>query len=375
MAFDTDLPNSNENQFQPSEGFSGSQPESSPSPEEQEEDVFVYEDAPNTYDPSDNPELEYLRERLESKPLPMHVYTEILEATSKRRFPLAIQFESIDDQPGSRSKPHVMSLGELAASAAHEKATQYIYPDRVERCLFGPHGIAKGYRLSNDIQITYFRRQKDGAISKEFVITSGRHRVTALILLLQSLAIPWEKQEIRVSTRVVTNQADFEQLIFDNNDSRVMKGAEKGNHKLGALGVNTASREAFYNDALNSVKHLRNTALCNRAFAAACRFETDGLSAYECDAISSRASAAFGQIEKVSPENKQFLRGMVTGNGPEFSDMTKLQEAAKFVVTNIEAAKTRGMAMFPHTRSHHAAIRGLAVCLAEHLGLTVPTYS
>lgn len=357
-------------------GFSESSHEPLPAPEEQAEQLeeSLYGDTSNTYDPAGNPELEYLRERLESKPLPLQVYTEILDATAKRRFPVAIQFETMDDQPGSRSKSHTMTLGELAATANHEKATQYIYPDRVERCLFGPHGIAKGYRLSNDIQVTYFREQRSGKLSPLPIISSGRHRVTSLILLLQSLSIPWEKQEIRVSTRVVTSQADFEQLIFDNNDSRVMKAAEKGNHKLGALGINTASLEAFYNDPTNSVKHLRNTALCNRAFAAACRFEADGRTSYECDTISSRVSGAFNQVEKASPENKQFLRCMVTGNGPDFEDMTKLQQTAQYMVNNIEAAETRGKGMFPHTKSHHASTRGVAIALAEYLKLDAPTY-
>lgn len=322
----------------------------------------------NSYDPSGNEELDPIRLRLNSRPLDEKWATTIRSAAGKKHFPLELQFETVNPE-----KQVYYTLGDLAATAQHEKATQYIYADRVSHVLFGPHGIAKGSKLSNDIQLCWFRKL-DGELDSMPVITSGRHRVTAIILLLQHLGIPWERQKIMVSTKVVSSESEFAQLIFDNNDSRKMKQAEKRNHKLGALGVNTASEEAFYNDPLNSVRHAANN-VCPQAFAAASRFCAADKPIEFQDRLYMYAAGAFNKLVGVSKENREFMRSLVQGTGPDHNDLEALKVAAEYVADNLLSAIALGREKFPLAYECHSAPKGLAILLASHLGVTVPDFT
>lgn len=324
--------------------------------------------SPNSYDPSGNEELDEIRLRLNSKPLDPQWASRIKDAAGKKHFPLELQFETVAPE-----KQVYYTLGDLAATAQHEKATQYIYADRVAHVLFGPHGIAKGHKLSNDIQLCWFRKL-DGVLDSMPVITSGRHRVTAIILLLQHLGIPWERQKIMVSTKVVSTENDFAQLIFDNNDSRKMKQAEKRNHKLGALGVNTASEEAFYNDPLNSVRHAKPS-VCAQAFAAACRFRAADKPIEFQDRLYMYAAGAYNKLLGASKENREFMRSLIQGTTPDHYDLEALKVAAEFVADNLLTAIAKGRELFPLAYECHAAPKGLSLLLAEHLGIAAPDFT
>jgi hypothetical protein len=340
-----------------------------PTPEQQAE---VLEDAyktPNTYDPEGNFELDPLRELLMEKGIPSRAETAIRSAANKKNFPLSLQFETADD-----TKMTTITLGELALTAQHEKATQYIYVGRIKHCLFGPHGIAKGFKLSNDIQITWRRNPLTGERESMPVITSGRHRVTAIILLLQYLGIPWQKQRIMVSTRVVDSDEDFAQLVFDNNDSRKMKVAEKRNHSLGALGIITSSKEGFYSDPHFSVRHVKVADLCAHAFAAACRFEADGKPIEYCDRLFTYAQGAFNKVVKAHRNNRDRLRSIVRGTDEDTKDLALLESTAQFVEQNLLNAISKGRVDFPLQYECHSAPKALAVLLAEHLGMVVPAF-
>ena len=336
-------------------------------PETELEHLPEYESG-NSYDPASNPELDEVRLRLNSKPLDEKWTSAIRGAAGKKHFPLELQFEVAD-----MNKAVTFTLGELASTASHEKAVQYIYPKRVEHVLFGPHGIAKGNKLSNDIQVCW-RRQLSGELETTPCITSGRHRLTAIILLLQHLGIPWEKQRIMVSTKVVSSDAEFAQLIFDNNDSRKMNQAEKRNHKLGAIGINTASEDAFYYDAINSVRRAR-TAVCPQAFAAACRFRAeDKPQAYQ-DRLYSYAAGAFSKVRDASKENKAFMRDLIQMPAGSDEETLRLKNAAQFVADNLLTAIAKGRELFPLAYECHAAPKGLAVLLAQHLGVDAPEFA
>jgi hypothetical protein len=355
---------------------SPSQPETSVI-DEPEVDSTAYEtpisdltqyDSGNTYDPSGNPELDDVRLRLNSKTMDEKWVSAIRGAANKKHFPLELQFEVAD-----MSKAITFTLGELAATALHEKAIQYIYPNRVEHVLFGPHGLAKGNKLSNDIQVCW-RRGLDGELETTPCITSGRHRLTAIILLLQHLGINWEKQRIMVSTKVVSTDAEFAQLIFDNNDSRKMNQAEKRNHKLGALGINTANEDAFYSDPLNSVRRAR-TNVVTQAFAAACRFRAnDKPQAYQ-DRLYQYAAAAYTKVRDVSKENRDSLRDLIQMPQGSNEEVLRLKNAAQFVSDNLLTAIAKGRELFPLAYECHAAPKGLALLLAGHLGLTAPDFT
>lgn len=322
----------------------------------------------NTYDPAGNSELDDVRLRLNSKPLDEKWVSAIRGAAGKKHFPLELQFEVAD-----MSKAVTFTLGELAATAVHEKAIQYIYPKRVEHVLYGPHGLAKGYKLSNDIQVCWRRDPYTGETEATPCITSGRHRLTAIILLLQHLGINWEKQRIMVSTKVVSSDPEFAQLIFDNNDSRKMNQAEKRNHKLGALGINTASEDAFYNSP-DSVRRAR-TAVCPQAFGAACRFKAvDKPQAYQ-DRLYQYAAGAFSKVRDASKDNKTFMHDLIQNKADDEAVTLRLQTAAQFVAENLLTAIAKGRELFPLAYECHAAPKGLAVMLADHLGIDKPDFT
>lgn len=323
----------------------------------------------NSYDPSSNTELDEVRLRLNSKPLDEKWVSAIRGAAGKKHFPLELQFEVAD-----MSKAVTFTLGELAATATHEKAIQYIYPKRVEHVLFGPHGIARGYKLSNDIQICWRRNPYTGETEATPCITSGRHRLSAIILLLQHLGINWEKQRIMVSTKVVSSDPEFAQLIFDNNDSRKMNQAEKRNHKLGALGINTANEEAFYNHPQESVRFSRAN-VCPQAFAAACRFKAeDKPQAYQ-DRLYQYAAGAYSKVRDASKDNKSFMQDLIQNKAVDEAVTLRLQNAAQYVADNLLTAIAKGRELFPLAYECHAAPKGLALILADHLGIEKPDFT
>lgn len=322
-------------------------------------------ECPNTYDPSGNTELDTIRQLLKDRPPSERWLNQIKGAANTKNFPQQLQFATTGNAT-------TYTLQELAETAAHEKATQYIYPDRVKHVLYGPHGIAKGHKLSNDIQLCW-RRRLDGELESTPCITSGRHRLTAIILMLQEIGIPWQKQRIIVSTKVVDSDQEFAQLIFDNNDSRKMKQAEKKNHKLGACGVNTASEDAFYNDNQNSVRRARSTSL-GPAFAAGCRFRaTDKPQPYQ-DTLYTYATGAFGHLYRCSAENRKFLKALVNGTTPETKDLQQLRDSCYWVANNLMAAIAKSKEQFPTRYENIAAPRSLALMLAEKWNLDAPEW-
>lgn len=335
-------------------------------PETEVNDLPQYESS-NTYDPAGNPELDELRLRLNNGQLDEKWVSAIHAAAGKKHFPLELQFEVAD-----MTKAVTFTLGELAATATHEKAIQYIYPKRVQHVLYGPHGLAKGHKLSNDMQVCWKRTL--GVLETTPCITSGRHRLTAIILLLQHLGIPWEKQRVIVSTKVVNTDAEFAQLIFDNNDSRKMNQAEKRNHKLGALGINTATEEAFYTDPSNSVRRAR-TNVCPQAFGAACRFRADDRPQAYQDTLYQYAAGAYAKLRDVSRENRVIMRDLIQLPHNTAEEQDRLRAAAQFVADNLLTAIAHGRGLFPLVYECHAAPKGLAVLLAGHLGVTAPNFT
>ena len=175
-----------------------------------------------------------------------------------------------------------------------------------------------------------------------------------------------------VSTKVVSDETEFAQLIFDNNDSRKMNQAEKRNHKLGALGINTASEEAFYTST-DSVRRAR-TNVCPQAFAAACRFNAaDKPQAFQ-DRLYTYAAGAYSKLVNMK-ENRAFMRSLVRGTDPEHKDLEALKKAALFVSDNLLTGIAKGRELFPQAYEYHAAPKGLAIMLADHLKIEAPDFT
>ena len=88
-----------------------------------------------SYDPMLNPELDELRAMIADRGVKGE--SRIREAANKKSFPLALQFEQVNQKDA-----FTLTLGELAASKAHEKGQQFVNPEDVRRVLYGTAGIA-----------------------------------------------------------------------------------------------------------------------------------------------------------------------------------------------------------------------------------------
>jgi hypothetical protein len=327
---------------------------------EMEASSFNSEGSELSYDPSGNSELDELRIALNSRRWDESWVAQIRNAAGKKSFPLHLQFEQVD-----QDKAFTLSLGELAQSRGNEKSPQYIYPERVKHVLLGVHGICKGKKLSNEIQVCY-RRDLAGDLDPRFEITSGRHRLTAIILLLQHLGMKWEKQRIMVSTKVVGTETEFKQLIMDANDSRKMKGAETRNHKLGARGVETHDESRFY-----ATVRLARKPEAPAAFAAACRFTAvDRPQAFQ-DRLYTYTAGGFGQAMKVSLDSSRALLDLVKGEG----NADRLRELAETISEQFLALIAKGREQFPDKYENIAAPRAVAQAICAELKLDQPTYN
>ena len=311
-----------------------------------------------SYDPMLNPELDDLRVLIADKGVKGE--SRIREAANKKSFPLALQFEQVD-----QDKAYTLTLGELAGSRANEKGQQFINPDDVKRVLYGVAGIAKDNKLSNEIQVCYFRNLA-GELDPRFVITSGRHRLTAIIMILQSLGIKWEKQRITVSTKVVNDDPEFAQLIRLANVSRHMSGAEIRNFKLDSKGVITADADSFY----RTVRFARR-AECAAAFAAACNFEAEGKPLEFRNKLRAYAAGGYTKLVNGAAEQRDPAVVLIRGENNDAQLRDLAQQTVADLVATIDAARLA----FPDLYDHIRVPRQMAVYLAGKLGVTAPTFN
>lgn len=310
-----------------------------------------------SYDPMLNPELDDIRVLIASRGIKGE--SRIREAANKKSFPLALQFEQVDQE-----KAFTLTLGELAASRAYEKGQQFINPDDVRRVLYGVAGLAKDNKLSNEIQVCY-RKNLAGELDPRFVITSGRHRLTGIIMLLQSLGIRWEKQRITVSTKVVNSDEEFAQLIRLANQSRKMSGAEIRNFRLDNKGVATNTAESFYRTV-----RLSRRPECAAAFAAACNFEAEDKPLAFRNQLRGYAAAGFNKLVNGTAEQRDAAVSLIRGEDREADLRALAQATVADLVGTIEDAKLA----FPDLYDHLRVPRQMAVYLAGKLGVTAPTF-
>jgi len=336
----------------PDSGFS---PDDLPLNEDQLEVANVSQG--KSYDPMLNPELDELRAMIADRGVKGE--SRIREAANKKSFPLALQFEQVNQK-----NVFELTLGELAASRAHEKGQQFINPEDVRRVLYGTAGIAKDNKLCNEIQVCFFK-DLAGELDPAFIITQGRHRLTGVIMILQSLGVKWEKQTIAVSTKIVNSDQEFEQLIRLSNVSRKMSGAEIRNFKLDGKGVITADAEGFYRTV-----RLCRKAECAAAFAAACNFEAEGKPLDFRNKLRGYAAGGYSKLVNGTVEQRAVAIGLIR----EEDNTHGLQELAKGAVESlvkiIEDAKIASPDLYDHLR----VPRQMSVYLAGQLGVAAPTF-
>lgn len=326
--------------------------------DDQTSDVLTHEKpSGKSYDPMLNSELDELRVLIASKGVKGE--SRIREAANKRSFPLALQFEQVD-----QDKAFTLTLGELAASRANEKGQQFVNPEDVKRVLYGVAGIAKDNKLSNEIQVCYFK-DLAGELDPRFIITSGRHRLTAIIMILQALGIKWEKQRVTVSTKVVNSDQEFAQLIRLANVSRHMSGAEVRNFKLDGKGVITADADSFYRTV-----RLARRPECAAAFAAACHFEAADKPLEFRNKLRAFAAGGYTKLVNGDPEQREMAIGLIRNEGNEEKLRKLATDTVADLVKTIDAAKLA----YPDLYDHIRVPRQMAIYLAAKLGLATVSF-
>ena len=343
----------------PAAGFDSEDNDSLPSAAEQAEALENQLDL-SSYDPSTDPLLADLPQLLADKGVDPLVQAKILEKVGKKEFPLALQYELV----GSAT---TMTLGQLASSRANEHAQQFLYPTSIKKILFGKYGIAKGKKLSSNIEVSYFRDRETGEYNEDTaIITSGRHRVTAIIALLQFLGVKkWQEQRVIVIPKVVNSDPEFAQLIETANDSRKMPRAEQQVHGLTRSGVNTHTSEKFYETRLNAGK-----SQLGHCFAKAVQFELAGLPQTSQDSIIAMVGSAWNKVAKVSKENRDEMERLIV----DITYTDQLKSAAREIASKALSFTDRCLADFPNDRVHVGAPKVCAIEIAEILGLTAPTF-
>lgn len=289
-----------------------------------------------SYDPSTDPLLADLPQLIADHGVDPLVQANILTAVGKKNFPLSLQYEVLGNA-------EVRTLGELANSRASEHAQQFLYPTALKKILFGKYGIAKNNKLSSSIEITY-RRDRDGTLG-DFVITSGRHRVTAIIALLQFLGVQkWADQKVMVVCKVVSSDPEFAQLIETANQSRKMPQAELRIHGLTSRGIRTATAEEFYATRSKAVP-----AQYSHCFSKAVQFELAGLPQTSQDAYVSMVVSAWNKVANVTG-NRLSMKELIIGNDP-----APLKAAAQYIASRVGFYIEDAPRQFPGDRVHSSA--------------------
>ena len=332
-------------------------PDSGINPDDESSQETQSEMGGKTYDPMLNSELDEVRAMIADRGIKGE--SRIREAANKKSFPLALQYEQVNQKDA-----FTLTLGELAASRAHEKGQQFVNPDDVRRVLYGVAGIAKDNKLSNEIQVCYWK-DLAGELDPAFVITSGRHRLTGIIMILQSMGIKWEKQTIAVSTKIVNSDQEFEQLIRLANVSRKMSGAEVRNFKLDGKGVITADAEGFY----RTVRLCRKTE-CAAAFAAACNFEAEDKPLDFRNRLRAYAAGGYTKLVNGTAEQRAAAIGLIR----EDDNTESLKELATGAVGNLVQIIADAKIAFPDLYDHLRVPRQMSVYLAGQLGVPAPTF-
>ena len=309
---------------------------------------------PISYDPSQDQNLtDQLELIYASSKIDPTAQARILAAVGKKEFPITLQYESLGGH-------EIRTLGELADSRANEHASQFLYPTSIKKITFGKYGIAKGHRLSSDIQICY-RRNRNGEMS-DFVITSGRHRVVSLIALLQRLGVKnWRTQKVQVSTKVVNSDPEFAQLIETANDSRRMPRAEVQVYGLTRSSIITSNPDEFYATCQKAT-----VAQYSHVFAKAVQFEISDMPQTSQDAMVSLVGSAWNKCKAIK-ENQKLMAVVITNEDP-----SALRAAAKAIAGQLMSFTTNALSEFPNDKANAGATKLCARALAAQLGLTSP---
>ena len=316
----------------------------------------------SSYDPQTNPELSDVFKQLKERQMTPKLVEKITTFAKTKDLTPVLQIQT--------DNGYSMTMGALIDSAADEIGDQYIYPDRVEHVLFGTHGLAKGYKLSNSVQVAVLKNELTGH-DQAPIISAGRHRVTSIAMMLQHLEIPnWRDCKIQVEVKRPSSPKELAQLIVDNNDSRKMKNTEKQQYKLTQFGVKVATESDFYDNPMTNARRTRTTGFPT-AFAAGVKLACTSETRADLDRIATAAATAFRHLYNASPANRsEWKRIFNFDAGHEGGKTLKL--ACRYVADNFIKSEREAIQRWPQKQVRNTVPRVLAEDLALLLKLDSP---
>jgi hypothetical protein len=203
----------------------------------------------------------------------------------------------------------LMTIRELAETMRNEHSAQFIDKKALHKVLFGPYGIVKASsgparRLAIPIQVTYTKGEFDPVPHKP-IITSGRHRLLALLILLGACGLTEEEIDavpVRVTTCVVRDEKDFAMIMETNNSSRRQSSQELSVHKLSSFSVTTNDLEELLDNAASVAGKTSQHAA---VFAQAVALQTDA--PIERTLVWAAVKGAYVAVKGADKENRKPL--------------------------------------------------------------------
>lgn len=164
-------------------------------------------------------------------------------------------------KPDGGSALRSFTLGELAESAKNEVTAQAVDPNAVHEILFGRYGLirkAGGGRaqyLMEDIEVAFIRDLIAGTQIGP-IVTSGRHRLLSLQILLKAAGVMgFQDVKVRCSVIELKNQDQVqERIISANTGSRVFSRSEIRERIGSTSGVVLSSCESILKTILSANK-------------------------------------------------------------------------------------------------------------------------
>jgi hypothetical protein len=269
----------------------------------------------------------------------------------------------------SATEDELMTLGELRKTGVNENAEQFVDAKALRKVLFGRHGIAKSSRGGQDharlalpIQVAYTRYPYTEELTAP-VISSGRHRLLALLALMYAAGVEdsvVDGLKVRITTVVVSDHPQFSQLMENNNSSRTQSTHELKVHSLSGKGIPTNDVEALLEFNYRATDAGTQKEMLSQLISLYARGHSDATFAFDV------AGVAWTALKKANPE-KQWVKNL-------FADADVLarvtEQAAKSIADLTATAQDDPLA----TDIKQPVARGLSKVIARALSLTEPKF-
>jgi hypothetical protein len=269
----------------------------------------------------------------------------------------------------SATQDELMTLGDLRRTGENENAEQFVDFKALRKVLFGRHGIAKSSRSGQDharlalpIQVCYTRYPYTEELTSP-VISSGRHRLLALLALMYAAGVDdsvVDGLSIRITSVVVSDHPQFSQLMENNNSSRTQSTHELKVHSLSGKGIPTNDVESLLEFNYRATDAGTQKEMISQLVSLYSRGHSDATFAFDV------AGVAWTALKK-SNADKQWVKDL-------FADADVLarvtEQAAKSIADLSATAQEDPLS----TEIKQPVARGLSKVLARALSLVEPTF-